>query len=61
MAINLSASILDDNDFPDQLCAALEAESVAPARPALELTESVGIAKPDRMMGILERLCTIGF
>jgi len=50
MAINLTASLLDDNDFPDQLCAALEAVSVSPAGIALELTESVVMAKPDRCL-----------
>jgi len=60
MAINLTASILDD-DFPIQLCAALEAEFVSPAGIALELTESVVMAKPDRTLNILERLSTMGF
>jgi len=61
MAINLTASILDDNDFPAELCAALEAEFVSPAGVALELTESVVMAKPDRTMDILERLSGMGF
>jgi diguanylate cyclase len=61
MAVNLTASILDDNDFPDQLCAALEAVFVAPAGIALELTESVVMAKPDRTLNILERLSEMGF
>jgi EAL domain-containing protein (putative c-di-GMP-specific phosphodiesterase class I) len=61
MAINLTASILDDNDFPVQLCAALEAVFVAPAGIALELTESVVMAKPDRTLAILERLSEMGF
>jgi EAL domain-containing protein (putative c-di-GMP-specific phosphodiesterase class I) len=61
MAINLTASILDDNDFPDELCAALEAALVSPAGIALELTESVVMAKPDRTMDILERLSAMGF
>jgi diguanylate cyclase len=61
MAVNLTASILDDNDFPDQLCAALEALFVAPAGIALELTESVVMAKPDRTLNILERLSEMGF
>ena len=41
MAINLTASILDDKDFPIQLGMALEARFVSPAGIALELTESV--------------------
>jgi hypothetical protein len=61
MAINLTASIVDDNDFPVELCAALEAGFVSPAGIALELTESVVMAKPDRTMGILERLSAMGF
>jgi EAL domain-containing protein (putative c-di-GMP-specific phosphodiesterase class I) len=61
MAINLTASILDDNDFPIQLGAALEAGSVSPAGIALELTESVVMAKPDRTQHILKRLSAMGF
>ncbi|HEY4844734.1 MAG TPA: EAL domain-containing protein [Candidatus Dormibacteraeota bacterium] len=61
MAINLTASILDDNDFPTQLGAALEAGSVSPAGIALELTESVVMAKPDRTQHILKRLSAMGF
>jgi EAL domain-containing protein (putative c-di-GMP-specific phosphodiesterase class I) len=52
MAINLTASILNDNDFPIELAAALK---------ALELTESVVMAKPDRTQQILERLSAMGF
>jgi len=61
MAINLTASILDDNDFPSQLGAALESGFVAPAGIALELTESVVMAKPERTQHILERLSAMGF
>src|SRR6202165_169013 len=61
MAINLTASILEDNDFPDQLCAALEAQSVSPGGVALELTESVVMAKPDRTQHIPQRLREMGF
>jgi len=61
MAINLTASILDDNDFPDELCTALEAAFVSPAGIALELTESVVMAKPDRTQHILKRLSAMGF
>jgi EAL domain-containing protein (putative c-di-GMP-specific phosphodiesterase class I) len=61
MAINLTASILDDSDFPLQLCASLEAVLVAPAGIALELTESVVMAKPARTLAILERLSEMGF
>jgi len=61
MAINLTASILEDTDFPDQLCAALEARSVSPAGVALELTESVVMAKPERTQHILKRLSAMGF
>jgi EAL domain-containing protein (putative c-di-GMP-specific phosphodiesterase class I) len=61
MAINLTASILNDNDFPIELGAALEAGSVTPAGVALELTESVVMAKPDQTQQILERLSAMGF
>jgi EAL domain-containing protein (putative c-di-GMP-specific phosphodiesterase class I) len=61
MAINLTASIVDDNDFPIQLEAALDAVHVFPAGIVLELTESVVMAKPDLTQHILERLRGIGF
>jgi len=61
MAINLTASILDDDAFPTQLCAALEAALVSPAGIRLELTESVVMAKPDLSQHILERLRAMGF
>jgi EAL domain-containing protein (putative c-di-GMP-specific phosphodiesterase class I) len=61
MAINLTSSILDDNAFPAQLGAALEAGFVPPAGISLELTESVVMAKPDRTQQILERLRAMGF
>ena len=61
MAINLTASLLDDDDFPIQLLAALEAGSVSSSGISLELTESVVMAKPDRTQHILERLSAMGF
>jgi EAL domain-containing protein (putative c-di-GMP-specific phosphodiesterase class I) len=61
MAINLTASILDDNDFPTQLGAALAAGFVPPAGIGLELTESVVMAKPDRTQHILRQLSAMGF
>jgi len=60
MAINLTASILDDNAFPIELGAALQAAFVSPGGIALELTESVVMAKPDRTLHILERLSAMG-
>ena len=61
MAINLTASILDDDDFPIQLVAALELGSVSSSGISLELTESVVMAKPDRTQHILRRLSAMGF
>ena len=61
MAINLTASILDDEDFPIQLLGALEVGSVSSSGISLELTESVVMAKPDRTEHILKRLSAMGF
>jgi EAL domain-containing protein (putative c-di-GMP-specific phosphodiesterase class I) len=61
MAINLTASLLDDNDFPIQLMAALEVGSVSSSGISLELTESVVMAKPDRTQHVLKRLSAMGF
>jgi EAL domain-containing protein (putative c-di-GMP-specific phosphodiesterase class I) len=61
MAINLTASILDDEAFPVQLAAALEVGSVSSSGISLELTESVVMAKPDRTQHILKRLSAMGF
>ncbi|HEX9096059.1 MAG TPA: EAL domain-containing protein [Candidatus Dormibacteraeota bacterium] len=61
MAINLTASLLEDDDFLDQLVAALEVGSVSSSGISLELTESVVMAKPDRTQHILRRLSAVGF
>src|SRR6202165_1129590 len=61
MAINLTASLVDDDDFPIQLLAALEAGSVSSSGISLEFTEPVVMAKPDRTQHILKRLSTMGF
>ena len=61
MAINLTASLLDDDDFPMQLMAALEVGSVSSSGISLELTESVVMAKPDRTQHVLKRLSAMGF
>jgi EAL domain-containing protein (putative c-di-GMP-specific phosphodiesterase class I) len=61
MAINLTASLLEDDDFLVQLVAALEVGSVSSSGISLELTESVVMAKPDRTQHILKRLSAAGF
>jgi len=61
MAINLTASLLEDDDFLLQLVAALEVGSVSSSGISLELTESVVMAKPERTQHILKRLSAVGF
>jgi EAL domain-containing protein (putative c-di-GMP-specific phosphodiesterase class I) len=61
MAINLTASLLEDDDFLVQLVAALEVGSVSSSGISLELTESVVMAKPDRTQHVLKRLSAVGF
>jgi EAL domain-containing protein (putative c-di-GMP-specific phosphodiesterase class I) len=61
MAINLTASLLEDDDFLLQLVAALRVGSVSSSGISLELTESVVMAKPERTQHILKRLSAVGF
>jgi EAL domain-containing protein (putative c-di-GMP-specific phosphodiesterase class I) len=60
LAINLSAVQLDDATLPDRIAELLDRYRLAPARLALEVTETALMDKADRARTILERLTTLG-
>ncbi len=60
VAVNLSAWILQDLRFPDEVAELLAASGVPPSRLELEITESVVMAEPLRAMEILGRLSAMG-
>jgi EAL domain-containing protein (putative c-di-GMP-specific phosphodiesterase class I) len=60
VAVNLSAWILQDVRFPDEVAELLGAFGVPPSRLELEITESVIMAEPMRALEILSRLSGMG-
>jgi diguanylate cyclase (GGDEF)-like protein/PAS domain S-box-containing protein len=60
VAVNVSASQLDDDGFPDEVERALRASGLDPARLTLEMTETVLMADSDRSTRQLARLKMIG-
>jgi diguanylate cyclase (GGDEF)-like protein len=60
VAVNLSAWILQDVWFPDEVAELLGAFGIPPSRLELEITESVIMAEPMRALEILSRLSGMG-
>lgn len=60
VAVNVSASQLDDDAFPEHVAAALHATGLDPARLTLEMTEDVLMADSARSARQLARLKMIG-
>ncbi len=60
IAVNLSARILLDEDFPDRVADALRHWGVAPSLLQFEITESTLVADPKRALGVLTRLSQMG-
>ncbi|OLF11014.1 diguanylate phosphodiesterase [Actinophytocola xinjiangensis] len=60
VAVNLSVRSLANQDFPDQVAAALERHGVPPELLTLELTESGVMADPARALPVLRGLHTLG-
>jgi len=60
-AVNLSASILDDLQFPDQLLSLVREHGIAEQRIIVEITESGVMSDVARAMDILSRLRIMGF
>jgi len=56
IAVNLSASLMDDLTIPDRIEAMLHAEGLGPESLMVEVTESVAMSDVDRAMDILVRL-----
>ena len=57
VAVNLSASLVEDLDFPDRLTALLQKHGLPGHRLAIELTESTAMADATKAMDIFLRLC----
>ncbi len=60
VAINISARVLQDIDFPERLKAMLEESSIKPQRVELEITESAMMLDPDRARLIVKKLHALG-
>jgi EAL domain-containing protein (putative c-di-GMP-specific phosphodiesterase class I) len=57
VAVNLSASLIEDLDFPNRLTALLQKHDVPGSMLAIELTESTAMADATKAMDIFLRLC----
>jgi EAL domain-containing protein (putative c-di-GMP-specific phosphodiesterase class I) len=57
IAVNLSASLVDDLMFPERLAALLQKHGVPGSMLAMELTESMAMADATKAMDIFLRLC----
>ena len=60
VAINVSARVLQDIDFPERLKAMLEESSTKPQQVELEITESAMMLDPDRARLIVKNLHALG-
>ncbi len=60
VAINVSARVLQDIDFPERLKAMLEESSTKPQQVELEITESAMMLDPDRARLIVKNLRALG-
>ena len=60
VAVNISAPLLDDPAFAEEVSAVLNKTKVDPARVTLEITESAALANPERAVAAMERLCALG-
>jgi diguanylate cyclase (GGDEF)-like protein/PAS domain S-box-containing protein len=60
VAINISARVLQDVDFPARLKALLEEGSISPRQIELEITESAMMLDPDRARLIVKELHALG-
>jgi EAL domain-containing protein (putative c-di-GMP-specific phosphodiesterase class I) len=60
MAVNLSTRALLDREFPGRILELLEEEAGASDRLTVEVTESVMMAEPDRMIASLDHLAATG-
>jgi EAL domain-containing protein (putative c-di-GMP-specific phosphodiesterase class I) len=61
VAINISVQQIDGTDFYNQIMVLLFREKVSPSQLELEVTESVLISDPDRIMTLFSQLRRAGF
>ncbi|MGH2347413.1 MAG: putative bifunctional diguanylate cyclase/phosphodiesterase, partial [Chloroflexota bacterium] len=60
VAVNLSASTLQDDDLPAKVRVALAEHGVAAASLTLEITEEALMTDPSHALAVLNELCTMG-
>ena len=60
MAVNVSARQLDDARFTEYLASMLEETGIRPGTLEVEITESSVMAHPDRMIGVLNTIKSLG-
>jgi diguanylate cyclase len=60
VAVNLSASLLDDDNLVALIAAALAGASFDPSALTLEITESAAMAKPDHAIRVMAALRALG-
>jgi EAL domain-containing protein (putative c-di-GMP-specific phosphodiesterase class I)/ActR/RegA family two-component response regulator len=61
LAVNVSAGLVDDIEFPDRLAALLAAQGVDNSQLTIEITETAALTQPSRTLDILTRLRVKGF
>ncbi len=61
LAVNLSAGLVADIEFPDRLAALLAEHGVDNDQLTLEITETAALSRPSRTLDILTRLRVKGF
>lgn len=61
LAVNLSAGLIGDIEFPDRLAALLVDQGVDSDQLTLEITETAALTQPSRTLDILTRLRVKGF
>jgi diguanylate cyclase (GGDEF)-like protein/PAS domain S-box-containing protein len=60
VAVNISARVLQDADFPQRIEALLRSSSIRPSQLELEITESAMMLDPDRARAIVKELHALG-
>lgn len=61
VSINISVQQIEQPDFYERTLAAMSTERIAPTQIELEVTESILIKNPEKIMAILSRLVEAGF
>jgi len=61
LAVNLSAGLVDDIEFPDRLAELMAGQGVENSQLTIEITETAALTQPSRTLDILTRLRVKGF